>query len=64
MTENNMRKRMCIYVRLGHFAVQQKFTEHCKSTIKKKTKKKICDPPLANESCSHHLLLCNKQPKA
>ena len=36
--ENNARKRMYVYVRLGHFAVQQKFTEHCESIIiKKKT---------------------------
>ena len=27
---------MCIYVQLGHFAVQQKLTEHYKSTIIKK----------------------------
>ena len=33
-----MRKRMYIYVSLGHFAVEQKFTEHCKSTIMEKIK--------------------------
>ena len=27
------KKRMCIYVWLGHFTVQQKLTEYCKSTI-------------------------------
>ena len=31
--EDNVRKRMYVYVGLGHFAVQQKLTEHCKSTI-------------------------------
>ena len=39
--EDNMRKRMHIYVKLGHFAVQQKLTEHCKSAIIKKLKKTI-----------------------
>ena len=37
-----MRKRMCvciyIYIWLGHFAVQQKLTEHCTSTIAEKNK--------------------------
>ena len=33
--EDNMRKRMYKYVWLGHSAVQQKLTEHCKSTITK-----------------------------
>ena len=38
--EENMRKR--IYIYLGHFAVQEKFTEHCNSTvIKNKSFKKI-----------------------
>ena len=32
-------KKMYIYVHLGHFAVQQKLKEHCKSTIIKKEKK-------------------------
>ena len=27
------KKRMYIYVQLNHFAVQQKLTQHCKSTI-------------------------------
>ena len=27
---------MCIYTKLGHFAVQKNLTEHCKSTIIKK----------------------------
>ena len=31
---------MCVYVRLGHFAVLQKLTEHCKSTIIKKREEK------------------------
>ena len=31
--EDNVRKRMSMYVWLGHFAVQQKLTEHCKSII-------------------------------
>ena len=33
MMEDIMRKRMYIYVYLGHFAAQQKLTEHHKSTI-------------------------------
>ena len=33
MMEDNIRKGMYIYVRLGHFAVQQKLVQHCKSTI-------------------------------
>ena len=40
MMQDNVRKRMCIYGRLGHYAAQQKLTQHCKSTITKKTKKK------------------------
>ena len=30
--ENNIKKIICICVQLGHFVVQQKATEHCKST--------------------------------
>ena len=42
MMEDNLRKRLWIYVWLGHLAVQQKLTEHCKSTRNwfKKLKKK------------------------
>ena len=36
MMEDNVRKRMCICAGLGHFAVQQKFIEHCKPTIMEK----------------------------
>ena len=36
MIEDNMRKRMHIYICLLYFAVQQKLTEYCKSTIIKK----------------------------
>ena len=32
----NKRKRMCTYVWCGHFAVQQRLTDQCKSTIAKK----------------------------
>ena len=48
--DDHMRKRMYIYVWLGPFAVQQKWAQHCKSTIiflsnenkiKQRTKKKI-----------------------
>ena len=46
MMEDSMRKRMCIYMyidtythTLGHFAVQEKLAQHCKSTIFKKKKK-------------------------
>ena len=28
--EDNVKKRICSYVYLGHFVVQQKLTEHCK----------------------------------
>ena len=31
---------MYIYVKLNHFAVQQKLTQHCKSTILQLKKKK------------------------
>lgn len=31
--EEDMGKRRCIYVTLGHRAVQQQLTELCKSTI-------------------------------
>ena len=36
VVEDNMRKRMYVCMGLGHFAVQQNLTEHCKSTIIKK----------------------------
>ena len=32
---------MFLYVWLGHFAVQQKLTEHCKSTIIQNLKRKL-----------------------
>ena len=46
--EENTKKNVCVYVciyiniKLNHFAVQQKLTQHCKSTILqfKKIKKK------------------------
>ena len=42
MMEDNVRKRIYIYLWLGHFAVQQKLTEYCEATIieKKILKKK------------------------
>ena len=27
------KKRICVYLQLIHFAVQQKLTQHCKATI-------------------------------
>ena len=36
MIEDSMRTKMYIYVWLGHYAVQQKLTQHCKLTITKK----------------------------
>ena len=33
MMEDNTRKIMCVYIYIGHFAVQQKLLQHCKSTI-------------------------------
>ena len=41
MMEDNVRKRMCVcvYMKLGHFALHQKLTEHCEPTIIKKLKK-------------------------
>ena len=42
-----------MYVELNHFAVQQKLTQHCKSTIiqlKKKRKKKKCNAEQGDES--------------
>ena len=51
MMEDNVRKRMDIntrmYVWWGHFAVQQKLTEHCKSTTIKNYKK---EPQFAGKS--------------
>ena len=41
MMEDKERKRMYTYVWLGHFAVQQKVTEHCQSTMIKKNLTKI-----------------------
>ena len=44
MMEDNIRKGTCvyiyIYVRLGHFAAQQKLAQHCKSSILYKLKEK------------------------
>lgn len=37
--EDNMKKRMYIFVRLGNFAVPSKLTEHWKSTLIKNLKK-------------------------
>ena len=31
--EGNVRKRICMYVKLGHFVVQQELAEHYKSTV-------------------------------
>ena len=31
--EKKKKKRMCMYGWLGHFAIQQKLKEHCKSPI-------------------------------
>ena len=39
MMEDSVRKRMYIFVQLGCYAVQQKLTEHCKSTLVKNLKK-------------------------
>ena len=36
IVEDSMRRGMCMYVWLGHSAVQQKLAQHCKSTIIKK----------------------------
>ena len=33
-------KRICVYTYMSHFAVQQKLTQHCKSTIFEYLKKK------------------------
>ena len=44
MMEDNVREEMFIYIGLGHFAVQQKLAQHCKSTIilkKKRLNKKL-----------------------
>ena len=47
--ENNVGKRKY----MGHFAVQQKLTEHCKSTILKKIKIKIWENMFFNLSPKH-----------
>ena len=36
MMEDNIRKKMYLYVRRSHFAVQQKLAQLCKSFIKNK----------------------------
>ena len=38
-----MKKGMCIFALLGHFVIQQKLTENCKSTIIKKFFKHWCN---------------------
>ena len=38
MMEDNVKKRMYMDVWLGHFALQQKLTEHCTSTKIKRLK--------------------------
>ena len=43
MMEDNVKKRMCMDLWLGQFAMQQKLTKHCKSIIIKKIKKKTVD---------------------
>ena len=40
MIEDNIKKGIQIFIYLGHFAVQQKLAQHCKSTIIKKNKGK------------------------
>ena len=42
MIEYEKKKEVYIYVYLGYFAVQQKLTEHCKSTKMKNLKNKKC----------------------
>ena len=49
MTENNVRKRMYIYVKLGHFTVRQKLTKYYKSTITKKKKGRSRRGSVAND---------------
>ena len=59
MMEDNTRKGMYMYVWLGHFAVQQKLAQHCKSTIiknKKQTKKAKSVPHLTIPPISTWLL--------
>ena len=48
MMEDNVRRKMYIYVWLGRFAVQQKLTEHCKPIIMLKIKiiKKMTIPTM------------------
>ena len=38
MVEYGMRKRLYVCVGQGHYAVQQKLTQHCKSTLLLKRK--------------------------
>ena len=53
-----MRKDMYVYVGLGHFAVQQKLTQHCKSTV---IFQKICKghlkKPMARAVPKHYQLV-------
>ena len=65
-----MRKR--IYIKLGHFAVQYKWTEHCKTTLMEKIKiiKKTHYHTLKKkkkkrerERKGNYLGICTKTPK-
>ena len=38
MMEDNVRKRIYIYIHLGHYAVQQILKKYCKSTMMEKIK--------------------------
>ena len=41
MKRKSKKERMYIYVKLIHFALQQKLTQHCKSSYSNKIKNKI-----------------------
>ena len=39
--ENNLKKNICVYIYVLHFAVHLKLTQYCKSTILKFQKKNM-----------------------
>ena len=59
--EDNVRKRMYIYVELGHFAVQQKLAEHCKSPIILKKEMQVKTTMRYHLNQNGHLLKVYKQ---
>ena len=47
---------MCVYVKLSHFAVQLRLTQHCKSAMLQFKKKKEIAPGSIRETENHNML--------